>query len=160
MFDSLFEENIHHRIEMRYEMQFARSSGILLHPTSLPGAFGSGDLGTSAYQFVDWLSSAGQSLWQMLPLGPAGMANSPYMSLSAFAGSPLLIDLEDLLSHGWLIQNDLQPLPSGLKSRVMYSEVSVLRMNILWKAAQNFFDHGNEKDRQRYAAFCEEEKYG
>ena len=139
-------------------MQFARSSGILLHPTSLPGAFGSGDLGTSAYQFVDWLSSAGQSLWQMLPLGPAGMANSPYMSLSAFAGSPLLIDLEELLSHGWLVQNDFQLLPNVLKSRVKYSEVSVLRMNILWKAAQNFFEHGNEKDRQRYDTFCEEEK--
>ena len=104
MFDRSFEENFHISTEMRQEMQFARSSGILLHPTSLPGAFGSGDLGASAYQFIDWLLSAGQSLWQMLPLGPAGMANSPYMSLSAFAGNPLLIDLEELVSHGWLVQ--------------------------------------------------------
>ena len=139
-------------------MKFPRSSGILLHPTSLPGPYGSGDLGASAYQFVDWLVSAGQTLWQMLPLGPAGMANSPYMSLSAFAGSPLLIDLEELLSRGWLIQKDLQPFPVSSNPRVQYPEVTVWRMNLLWKAAQNFFEHGNEKDRQQYAAFCEEEK--
>ena len=139
-------------------MKFPRSSGILLHPTSLPGPYGSGDLGASAYQFVDWLVSAGQTLWQMLPLGPAGMANSPYMSLSAFAGSPLLIDLEELLSRGWLIQKDLQPFPVSSNPRVQYPEVTVWRMNLLWKASQNFFEHGNEKDRQQYAAFCEEEK--
>ena len=139
-------------------MQFARSSGILLHPTSLPGAFGSGDLGTSAYQFVDWLSSAGQSLWQMLPLGPAGMANSPYMSLSAFAGSPMFIDLEELVSRGWLTQNDLQPFPDDSKSHVKYAEVTVFRMNLLWKAAQNFFEHGNEKDREQYDLYCKAER--
>src|SRR5512140_2685034 len=143
---------------MRQEMQFARSSGILLHPTSLPGPYGSGDLGTSAYQFIDWLSGAGQSLWQMLPLGPAGMANSPYMSYSAFAGNPLLIDLEELVSHGWLVQNDLDTFVQGSKSRVKYHEVSVFRMNMLWNAAQNFFERGNEKDRLQFQKFCEEEK--
>ena len=139
-------------------MQFARSSGILLHPTSLPGAYGSGDLGSSAYQFVDWLVSAGQSLWQMLPLGPAGMANSPYMSLSAFAGNPLLIDLEDFVSHGLLAQQDLQALSVESNDRVNYDTATRYRMNLLRKAAQNFFEHGSEQDRSQFDAFCKEEK--
>ncbi|MFA7400214.1 MAG: 4-alpha-glucanotransferase, partial [Sideroxydans sp.] len=79
-----------------------RSSGILLHPTSLPGPFGSGDFGSASFQFVDWLSKAGQTLWQMLPLSEVGSGNSPYMSSSAFAGSLLLVDLEELAQHGWL----------------------------------------------------------
>ena len=68
-----------------------RRSGILLHPTSLPGPHGSGDFGPAALHFVDWLVSAGQSVWQMLPLNPIGPGNSPYASVSAFAGSPLLV---------------------------------------------------------------------
>ena len=72
-------------------MRFPRSSGVLLHPTSLPGPHGSGDLGAAAHHFVDWLHSAGQRLWQMLPLGSIGPGNSPYMSSSAFAGNLLLV---------------------------------------------------------------------
>ena len=83
-------------------MRFPRASGILLHPTSLPGPHGSGDFGPGAYHFVDWLVSAGQKLWQILPLGGIGPGNSPYMSSSAFAGNPLLIDLGELCSRGWL----------------------------------------------------------
>ena len=79
-----------------------RASGILLHPTSLPGPFGSGDFGTNAYRFVDWLHSSGQTYWQMLPLGGIGPGNSPYMSSSAFAGNVLLIDLAELIGQGWL----------------------------------------------------------
>jgi len=74
----------------------ARACGILLHPTSLPGPHGSGDFGAAAYHFVDWLVSAGQSVWQMLPLTPIGPGNSPYAGVSAFAGSPLLVALEPL----------------------------------------------------------------
>ena len=74
-------------------MTSSRRSGILLHPTSLPGPFGSGDLGESAYHFVDWLHTAGQRLWQVLPLGGIGPGNSPYMSSSAFAGNVLLVDI-------------------------------------------------------------------
>ena len=82
-------------------MRLPRSSGILLHPTSLPGPHGSGDFGPDAYRFVDWLVQAGQSLWQILPLGGIGAGNSPYMSSSAFAGNPLLIDLDELQRRGW-----------------------------------------------------------
>jgi 4-alpha-glucanotransferase len=82
-------------------MNFPRVSGVLLHPTSLPGPHGSGDLGSSAYHFVDWLVAGGQILWLLLPLGGVGLGNSPYMSSSVFAGNPLLIDLADLQRQGW-----------------------------------------------------------
>ncbi len=79
-----------------------RTSGILLHPTSLPGRFGIGDLGRDAYAFVDFLEETRQSLWQMLPLGPTGFGDSPYQCFSAFAGNPILISLEQLASEGLL----------------------------------------------------------
>ena len=75
-------------------MSPSRSSGVLLHPTSLPGPFGIGDLGASAFEFIDLLAAAGQRLWQVLPLGPTGYGNSPYQCFSAFAGNPLLIGLD------------------------------------------------------------------
>ncbi len=83
-------------------MSFSRASGILLHPTSLPGPFGIGDLGPEAYKFVDFLVQAGQSLWQVLPLGPTGYGDSPYACYSAFAGNTLLISPEQLVKEGLL----------------------------------------------------------
>ena len=88
-------------------MKFARASGILLHPTSLPGPFGIGDIGTAAYRFADLLASTGQSLWQVLPLGPTGYGDSPYQCLSVAAGNPLLISPEALIADGLLEQSDL-----------------------------------------------------
>ena len=79
-------------------MRLPRASGVLLHPTSLPGRHGIGDLGPEAHAFVDFLASTGQRWWQILPLGPTGYGNSPYQSPSSFAGNPLLIDLDDLVS--------------------------------------------------------------
>ena len=84
------------------KMAFSRSSGVLLHPTSLPGRFGIGDLGPTAFEFIEWLAAAGQHLWQVLPLGPTGYGNSPYQSFSAFAGNPLLISLDGLIEDGLL----------------------------------------------------------
>jgi 4-alpha-glucanotransferase len=81
-------------------MNFPRASGILLHPTSLPGRFGVGDLGPEAYKFADFLVTAGQSLWQVLPLGPTGYGDSPYACYSAFAGNTLLISPERLVDEG------------------------------------------------------------
>jgi 4-alpha-glucanotransferase len=81
-------------------MNIARSSGILLHPTSLPGRFGIGDLGREAYKFVDFLAASHQTLWQVLPLGPTGYGDSPYQCFSAFAGNPLLISLDALVKTG------------------------------------------------------------
>ena len=90
-------------------MRFDRACGVLLHPTCLPGPHGSGDFGSAAYHFVDWLVAAGQKLWQVLPLGDIGSGNSPYMSFSAFAGNPLLIDLVELQARGWLEAAELDP---------------------------------------------------
>jgi 4-alpha-glucanotransferase len=142
----------------RRSMKFPRSSGILLHPTSLPGPFGSGDLGTTAYEFIDWLSSAGQSLWQMLPIGPAGVANSPYMSLSAFAGGSLLIDLHELASLGWLTSEDLADTSGFSQHRINYPQVTDFRETMLKKAAKNYFQKRSGKERSQFEEYCETEK--
>jgi 4-alpha-glucanotransferase len=139
-------------------MRFARSSGILLHPTSLPGAFGSGDLGASCYHFIDWLVTAGQSVWQMLPVGPIGITNSPYLSLSAFAGNPLLLDLQELVNHGWLEKKELSNSYDFPDLRVDYSKVKSVRMAILEKSAKNFFKSGDPEDHKQFETFCEIEK--
>lgn len=137
-------------------MHFARSSGILLHPTSLPGAYGSGDFGAPAYHFVDWLVSAGQKLWQILPLGGIGPGNSPYMSSSAFAGNVLLIDLEELREQGWLEADDLVPHPNFQAHRVDYGVVHHYRMDRLRLAARRFFDA--PQISAAYQTFCAEEQ--
>ena len=139
-------------------MNFQRSSGILLHPTSLPGPFGSGDLGASSYHFVDWLVVAGQSLWQMLPLGPVGMGDSPYMCLSAFAGEPILIDLQELSDRGWLPKNELSQIPDFWKHKVHFGDVKAYRMSKLRIAAANFFAKNSAKDAEDLAAFRKKQK--
>ena len=100
-------------------MSFPRSSGILLHPTSLPGKFGIGDLGDSAFAFVDFLVASKQSLWQVLPLGPTGFGDSPYQCFSAFAGNTLLVSPERLLEEGLLKTEDLQGMPAFPEEKVM-----------------------------------------
>src|SRR5712671_6235430 len=102
-------------------MPFPRATGILLHPTSLPARGGIGDFGPAAYEFVDFLASARQGLWQVLPLGPLGYGNSPYSATSAFAGNPLLISLERLGQHGWIEQAKVNKLSdSGAVEPVEY----------------------------------------
>src|SRR6266498_5948739 len=104
-------------------MNFPRSSGILLHPTSLPGRYGIGDLGPQAYAFADFLKSAGQSLWQVLPLGPTGYGDSPYACYSAFAGNTLLVSPEQLVTEGLLARDDRASLPDFEKERVDFAPV-------------------------------------
>ena len=89
-------------------MRFPRRSGILMHPTSFPGRFGIGDLGDEACRFIDFLASAGQTYWQVLPLSPTGYGDSPYQGLSAFAGNPMLISPERLVEKDHLAQADLE----------------------------------------------------
>lgn len=131
-----------------------RGSGILLHPTSLPGPSGSGDFGLDAYRFVDWLVSAGQTYWQMLPLGEIGPGNSPYMSCSAFAGSILFIDLAELASHGWLSETDLVTHPEFSSHRVDYALMQPFRVERLRRAANNFFAGPPNGMHSDYTAFC------
>src|ERR1700726_5313603 len=118
-------------------MPFPRAAGILLHPTSLPSRGGIGDFGPAAYRFVDFLASARQGLWQVLPLGPLGYGNSPYSSTSAFAGNPLLISLERLAEHGWIGQDALSGLGPA-SDPVEYDQVFAQKMPLLFEAARRF----------------------
>jgi len=134
-------------------MRLPRASGVLLHPTSLPGPHGSGDFGREAYHFVDWLAVAGQRLWQVLPLTGIGPGNSPYMSPSAFAGNPLLVDLADLQREGWLAADELNPEPGLDAKRVDYAAVVPFRMGRLARAAERFALQGNAAQREDFERF-------
>jgi 4-alpha-glucanotransferase len=136
-------------------MRFPRASGVLLHLTSLPGPHGSGDLGASAYHFVDWLRSAGQKLWQVLPLAGIGPGNSPYMSSSAFAGNLLLIDLIELQQQGWLEESELTPDPGFSTQRLNFAAVWPWRMDRLARAAQRFASDISVDHQRDFGAFCE-----
>ena len=131
-----------------------RASGILLHPTSLPGAFGAGDFGPEAYRFIDWLVSSGQRYWQVLPLGEIWHGNSPYMSMSAFSGNILLIDLIELSKHGWLEPADLVPHPGFRPDRVDYNLLRPYRIERLRHAALRFFASSHDDMHRSYTEFC------
>ncbi|MEW6403122.1 MAG: 4-alpha-glucanotransferase [Chloroflexota bacterium] len=119
-------------------MTFHRSSGILLHPSSLPGSFGIGDIGPQAFRFVDWLASTGCKLWQVLPLGPTGYGDSPYQCFSAFAGNPYLISPDALLADGLLTPEDLSDKPAFSASRVNFGLLIAWKLNLLQKAFDRF----------------------
>ena len=130
-----------------------RQSGILLHPTSLPGPGGIGSLGNEAYRFVDFLVKAGQSIWQVLPLGPTGYGNSPYSCYSAFAGNPLLIDLDALADEGDMDEADLQ---TGFPDqRVDYSRIEDYKYFLLHRAAEKFFASGDNSRMEEFRRFCD-----
>jgi 4-alpha-glucanotransferase len=119
-------------------VSFPRSSGILLHPTSLPGRFGVGDLGGEAHAFVDFLASSGQSLWQVLPLGPTGYGDSPYQCFSAFAGNTLLVSPERLAREGLLGAEDLARVPPFPEERVDFGKAIEFKNALLRKAFDRF----------------------
>jgi 4-alpha-glucanotransferase len=118
-------------------MNFPRSSGILLHPTSLPGPYGIGDLGPQAFAFADFLKSSGQSLWQVLPLGPTGYGDSPYACYSAFAGNTLLISPDLLVKDGLLKRSDLPVAPQDA-DQVEFALVHELKDQLLQTAYENY----------------------
>src|SRR5438094_9278427 len=134
-------------------MSLERASGILLHPTSLPSRGGIGDFGPAAYEFIEFLAAARQGVWQVLPLNPIGMGNSPYSSNSAFAGNPLLISLERLAERGWLDRACVDALPDSA-GPVNYSQAYSSKSSLLREAAQNFLQQANGKDRARFETFC------
>ncbi|MCD8021386.1 MAG: 4-alpha-glucanotransferase [Clostridiales bacterium] len=117
-----------------------RLSGILLHPTSLPGDYGIGDLGPEAYRFVDFLSESHQHIWQTLPLGPSGNHNSPYQCYSSFAGQPLLISPELLKKDGFLSEDDLMDVPNFPEDHVDYTQVKEYKGKLFQKAFENFYE--------------------
>ena len=134
-------------------MDFPRSSGVLLHPTSLPGPHGIGEFGPEAYRFVDFLQSAGQKLWQVLPLNPTGYADSPFQCFSASAGNPLLISLERLADQDLLSRNDLRSVPTFPVETVDYGAVIRFKMPLLQRAAKSFFSDASAEDRRLFEEF-------
>ncbi len=134
-------------------MTFPRSTGILLHPISLPSRGGIGDLGPSAYEFLDFLSEARQGLWQVLPLNPPANGTSPYSSTSAFAGNPLLISLERLAEHGWFDSSQLSTLTTSV-GQIDYDQVKREKLPLICQAADNFVNRASPEARQRFEYFC------
>lgn len=136
-----------------------RCSGILLHPTSLHGPYGIGDLGESAYRFVDWLATQGQSVWQVLPLGPTSYGDSPYQTLSAFAGNSNLISLERLVADGLLKRGDLADTPPFPSARVDYGWIGPFHNHKLAIAWQNFNRSEDPALRRDYERFVAENRF-
>jgi 4-alpha-glucanotransferase len=131
-----------------------RVAGILLHPSSLPGPFGIGDLGPAAHRFVEFLEGAGQRLWQVLPLGPTGYGDSPYQCFSAFAGNPLLISPESLVEDGLLERNELQKHPPGGSSgQVDYASVAPRKRALLQRAHEAFQRDASAPLRRDFETF-------
>jgi len=135
-------------------MRLPRASGILLHPTSLPGPFGIGDFGPAAFAFVDFLKNAGQKLWQVLPLNPTGYGDSPFQCFSAYAGNHLLISPEKLQSQGILDASDLSDGEGFSKDSVEFEGVIRWKTRLLAKAAKRFQEEASGDDRRAFDNFC------
>ncbi|MEZ4710484.1 MAG: 4-alpha-glucanotransferase [Caldilineaceae bacterium] len=135
-------------------MNQQRKSGILLHPTSLPGPYGVGSFNQAAYAWVDFLADTRQSLWQVLPLGPTGYGDSPYQSFSSFAGNPYLISLEDLVGDGLLTQAELDQNPGFPADRVDFGALYQWKLPLLHQIAQAFSKRATSEQKAAFAAFC------
>jgi 4-alpha-glucanotransferase len=140
---------------MTSSLSSARSAGIILHPTSLPGPFGIGDLGPAAYAWVDLLAGAGQKWWQVLPLGPTGFGDSPYQCFSAFAGNPLLVSPQLLIEDGLLSQGDLAS-PGFPAERVDYGPAINFKNHLLEKSWANYRAGRGASLKQPYEEFLHE----
>lgn len=135
-------------------MRFPRASGILLHPTCLPGPHGIGDFGPEAFAFIDFLKDAGQKLWQVLPLNPTGYGDSPFQCFSAHAGNPLLISLEKLREQAILEAADFRGQPRFPHDHVDFDGVIEWKAALLKKAARHFLSHAQGDDRRAFDDFC------
>ncbi|CAN5433816.1 4-alpha-glucanotransferase [soil metagenome] len=138
---------------------FPRASGILLHPTSLPGGYGIGDLGPEAFRFVDFLAAAGQTYWQILPLGPTGYGDSPYQCFSAFAGNPLLISPEKLIEDRLITEEDLADKPDFIAHKVDFGGVYNWKNQLLPKAYEGFHQVTSVDFRGKFGTFCQENEF-
>ena len=141
-------------------MRFERASGILLHPTSLPGKYGIGDIGPEAYHWVDFLVQSGCKIWQILPLGPTGYGDSPYQCFSAIAGNPYLISPDLLLEEGLLSPDDLQNMPDFPTHRVDFGVLIPWKLGLLDRAYAHFNQLGSSSPlRREYAKFRAESSW-
>jgi 4-alpha-glucanotransferase len=134
-----------------------RTSGLLCHPTSLPGRYGIGDLGAAAYQFVDFLVASGQQYWQVLPLGPPDDVYSPYQGASSMAGNPLLLSLDILVTDGWLAPAALHDAPVFPDASVAYEAVIPWKGALLRQTAAQCVQALAGTDRLTFEAFCAEQ---
>jgi 4-alpha-glucanotransferase len=139
--------------------EIPRSSGLLLHPSSLPGRFGVGEIGPEAHRWLEVLAGMGQRLWQTLPLGPTGYGNSPYQSLSSFAGNPLLISFEALVTDGVLLPKDLAMIPVFPEDRVDFGAAIEVRSAFLKLAARRFLVQCEQSPlvRRAFDVYCDRE---
>ena len=135
-------------------MTFKRSSGVLLHPTSLPGPYGIGDFGPEAYKFVDFLAGAKCKLWQVLPLGPTGYGDSPYQCFSAFAGNPYLISPDILIREGLLLNSDLDGMPTWDPTRIDFGGLFYWKPGLLDKAYERFLAMPRHGIHAEFENFC------
>lgn len=140
-------------------MRFERSAGVLLHPTSLPSRYGIGDLGDSAYHFIDFLVAAKQRLWQILPLGPTGFGDSPYQSFSSFAGNPLLISPDRLIVDGFLPAKAIELVPEFPASSVDFGPVIEYKRSVMRLAHEYFVATGGGMQHEAYDRFCRNTAY-
>jgi len=136
-----------------------RSSGLLLHITSLPGYEGIGTLGEHAFKFIDFLKETGQLWWQILPLGPVGYGDSPYQCYSAFGGNPMLIDLKELMKWGLLEKNSLIEPPRCKKSKVEFSQIASWKYPLLRRAYHAFSENESQELRNEYRRFLKENSW-
>ena len=141
------------------EFKDIRKSGVLLHPTSLPGKELYGDIGPNAYKFIDDLSYMGQSLWQILPIGPVDQYNSPYSSTSTFAGNELLISLDLLVEDNLLDQKDLNEFRSFDKVKTNFTDFSNYKRSLLKQVASKFNSNANDNIKDKFDTFCTNESY-
>jgi 4-alpha-glucanotransferase len=135
-----------------------RAAGILLHPTSLPGPFGIGDLGPQAFRWVDFLAEAGATIWQVLPLGPTGYGDSPYQCSSAFAGNPSLLSPERLLSDGLIAEDDLRDHPAFSDRAADYAGASLFKLRLVETAYGRLLSGALPELQKEFMEFREEEK--
>lgn len=139
------------------DMNFQRRAGILLHPTSLPGRYGMGEIGVEARSFIEILRRAGQTYWQLLPVGPTGYGDSPYQALSTFAGNPMLLCFEDLKEEGLLKEADFDGMQEFPSTRVDYGPVLEFRRRVLLKLCRNFKRRASVAVKTDFDAYCEKE---
>ena len=135
-----------------------RYSGVLAHPTSFPSPYGIGDFGKGAYDFINFLTGAGQSLWQILPLGHTGYGDSPYQAFSAFAGQPLLISPDELIKDGLLYGDDLRDYPHFNPDHIYYGDVIPAKLRILHRSYEIFKESADLCMLKEFDVFCEHEK--
>lgn len=140
-------------------MKFSRSSGVILHPTSLPGPYGIGDLGEQAYEYADFLEAAGQHIWQILPLVPTGYGNSPYAGLSAFAGNTLLINPDRLVKENLVSRSSLENAPRFAQDKVNFGKVIEFKERILKEAFSNYQKSPDTQLQADFLSFCQKNSY-